>query len=159
MQGCKKTYERMDWGKQRAISNLWGKHKNGTNISCWSLCQIDGRKVVGTDFKNTKIEQIGNKNECTDERRYKFCLLQIFIYRKVASSRLSWLVVQPLHFQTFYKRKIWCLYTVTFRPKRSKLNSRPVYCSKFYSKYLLLYCYANVWLIWITSSSWVKLVS
>ena len=49
-------------------------------------------------------------------------------YHKVASSRLSWLVAHP----TVHVGEIWCLCTVTFCPKSSKLNSRPVYCSRLY---------------------------
>ena len=37
-----------------------------------------------------------------------------------------------MHFQTVYKRQIWCLCTVTFGKTSSKLNSRPVYCSQLY---------------------------
>ena len=34
-----------------------------------------------------------------------------------------------------YEGEIWCLCTVTFGQKVSKLNSRPVYCSRLYGIY------------------------
>ena len=52
-----------------------------------------------------------------------------YIYRKVASSRLSWLVA---HFQTVYEGEFLCLCTVTFGQKGPKLNSRPVYWLQLY---------------------------
>ena len=42
-------------------------------------------------------------------------------------------------FQTVYKGEIWCLCTVTFGQKSSKLNSRPIYCSRPYGTWKLLY--------------------
>ena len=52
---------------------------------------------------------------------------------KVASSRLSRLNSSTFKdFQTVYEGEIWCLCTVNFGPKSSKLNSRPVYCSGLY---------------------------
>ena len=47
--------------------------------------------MVGTDFKSTKIEQIGNKNECTDERRYI-----IFVYRSRAIITHGLYIFNPL---------------------------------------------------------------
>ena len=41
----------------------------------------------------------------------------------------------PKHFQTVYEGEIWCLCTVPFDPKSSKLNSRPVYCLQLYGSY------------------------
>ena len=42
-------------------------------------------------------------------------------------------------FQTSYEGEFRCLYTVTFGKNCSKLNSRPVYCSRLYGNYLLLH--------------------
>ena len=61
----------------------------------------------------------------------------ISIYRKVMSSRLSVSSTFKDH-QTVYEGEIWCLCTVIFGPKSSKLNSRPVYCSRLYG---MLYMY------------------
>ena len=57
-------------------------------------------------------------------------ITDIDTYRKVASSRLSRTFKD---FQNVYEGKIWCLCTVTFDQKISKLNSRSVYCSRLYS--------------------------
>ena len=54
-------------------------------------------------------------------------------YRKVASSRLSRLVAHSRIFSLFMKGDIWCLCTVTFSQKSSKLNSRTVNYSRHYS--------------------------
>ena len=42
-----------------------------------------------------------------------------------------------MDFQTVYEGEIWCLCTVTFGQKSSKLNSRTVYCSQLYGTYPL----------------------
>ena len=49
---------------------------------------------------------------------------------------------------TVYEGEIWCLCTVTFGQKNSKLNSRPVYC-------LQLLRYTNF--LWL-SEDWLKIV-
>ena len=61
-----------------------------------------------------------------------FWCLQIFQKTNYWKSRAVVLVSStPKHFQTVYEGEIWCLCTVTFGQKSSKLNSRPVYCSNF----------------------------
>ena len=51
-------------------------------------------------------------------------------YRKVANTRLSWLVAHLRIFILFLKGEIWQLWTVIFGQKISKLNSRLVYYSQ-----------------------------
>ena len=43
----------------------------------------------------------------------------------------------PKHFQTAYEGEILCF--VTFGPKSSKLNSRPVYCLRLYGRLKFIY--------------------
>ena len=58
-------------------------------------------------------------------------------YHKVKSSRLSQLVAYLRIFRLFMKGKIWCLCTVTFGQKISKLNRRLIYCSRLYGIYYI----------------------
>ena len=57
------------------------------------------------------------------------------MYRKVARSRLSRLVAHVRVFRPFMNEKFDAYQkTVTFGQNSSKLNSRPVYCSRVYGK-------------------------
>ena len=59
------------------------------------------------------------------------------MYRKVASSRLSWLVCSTHWlFQIAYEGDCGCLRTVTFGQKDPKSNSRLVYSSRLYGSYI-----------------------
>ena len=62
-------------------------------------------------------------------------VLPTFTYRKVTSSRLSWLVAHPRIFKWLMKGKFDPY--VRHSPKVPKLNSRPVYCSRLYGTYLI----------------------
>ena len=50
-----------------------------------------------------------------------------------------WKLHNP-HCNTVYEGEIWCLCTVTFGQKGSKLNSKPVYCSRLYYFWNIMLC-------------------
>ena len=56
---------------------------------------------------------------------YRQIEFRVITERKVSSSSLSWFKI----FQTVYEGKFWCLYTVNFCQKSSKLKSN-VWCIK-----------------------------
>ena len=74
-------------------------------------------------YSNSQSDKVTNK---ALER------LQGWMYHKVVCSGLSWLVAHLRIFRLFMKGDIWCLCTVIFGKKTSKLNRRLVYCSWFY---------------------------
>ena len=87
-------------------------------------------------MERTIATTLGIKGACSHCTLMCQSLVQhnVNIYRKVASSRLSRLVAHPSIFRLFMKGKFDAyVSTVTFVTKSSKLNSRPVYCSKLYS--------------------------
>ena len=61
--------------------------------------------------------------------------LQLF-EKKIVNTVKSRAVVSSTFkgFQTVYEGKIWSICTVTFGQKSSKLNSRPIYCSRLDGK-------------------------
>ena len=64
-----------------------------------------------------------------------FCLIISPKIILVKSSNIPWTKKVSSTFQDFqtaYEGEIWCLRTMTYGQKSSKLNSRPIYCSQLY---------------------------
>ena len=80
-------------------------------------------------------------------RSFQFWVLWtwLLVYRKVASSRLSWLVAHPSIFRMFIMGEIWCSCTYCdLWSKFSKLNSRPINCSQLYGKHQVIWLPLNL---------------
>ena len=93
------------------------------------FCHINFCHTKGGFFSESEIRFFKSLN--LPKKSFQITILSLkFEYRKVASSRLSWLVAHSRIFRLF----IWSLCNVTFGQRSSKLNSRPVYCSQLYGK-------------------------
>ena len=99
-------------------------------------------------YSNSQSDKVSNK---ALER------LLGWMYHKVASSGLSWLVAHLRIFKLFMKGEIWCFWAVTFSQKTSKLNRRLVYCLWLYGNHTAIHFSTNYLFFSLISSNLRKI--